>query len=124
MRIEHPRDVKDLKKMFIERPMQTDLINFDFIINNPHLYCFYDELNNELLGYVFITERNKRLFLNGVSKSRQMPNVVTAIIAICEAYNKPMYSDTDLKPAILVLRRAGFKRLRNTNIYKRSKKHG
>ncbi len=120
MIIDHPRDIQEIKKLFDERPMQTDVYDFNFIINNPHLYCFYDENTDELLGFIFITEKNKKLFLSGVSKPHIMPNINTAIITICNAYDKPMYSDTDLKHAVLVLRRAGFKQLRHTNIYKRS----
>lgn len=124
MQIDHVRDIDEFKRLFKARPMQTDVYDLFFILNNPHLYCFYEENTGELLGFVFITENNKKLFLSGVS-CEQTPNrmseINTAIITVCNAYNKPMYSDTDLKHAQIVLRRAGFKRLRNTNIFKRSK---
>lgn len=124
MIIDHVRNIEEFKRLFIERPMQTDVYNIDFILNNPHLYCFYRENTDELLGFIFITENKGRLFLSGVS-CKQTPNrmseINTAIITICNAYKQNMYSDTDLKHAQVVLRRAGFRRLRNTNIFKRSK---
>jgi len=124
MIIDHVRNIEEFKRLFAERPMQTDVYNIDFILNNPHLYCFYEETTGELLGFIFITENKGRLFLSGVSCKQthnRMSEINTAIITICNAYNQDMYSDTDLKYAQVVLRRAGFKRLRNTNIFKRSK---
>ena len=124
MIIDYVRNVDELKRMFKTRPMQTDVYDIDFILNNPHLYCFYHEETGELLGFIFITENKGRLFLSGVTIKEtinRMAEINTAIITVCNAYNQAMYSDTDLKHAQYVLRRAGFKRLRRTNIFKRSK---
>lgn len=124
MIIDHVRNLKEFKRMFEMRPMHTDVYNLDFILNNPHLYCFYREDNGELSGFIFITENKGRLFLSGVTNEtipNRMAEINTAIITVCNAYNQDMYSDTDLRHAQLVLRKAGFKRLRHTNIFKRSR---
>lgn len=104
---------------FKERDMKQDVYSLSFIIGNPHTYCFYD--NNELKGYIFIAKHGKRLYLSGAAKPKIMNDVIQAIERVCNAYECTMYSDTDIKPAQLVLRKAGFKRIRNTNKFKRSK---
>lgn len=124
MIIDHVRNLEEFKRMFEIRPMQTDVYNLDFILNNPHLYCFYSEDTGELYGFIFITENKGRLFLSGVTGAKfpyRMAEINTAIITVCNAYNQDMYSDTDLRHAQYVLRKAGFKRLRHTNIFKRSR---
>lgn len=117
--IDHIRDLKEFKTLFNERPMEQDLYSFDFIINNPHLYCFYEE--GKLLGFIFIAKHGKRLFLSGTSVRKNLPYIINGIEQVCGAYDQPMYSDTDKREAAIALRKAGFKRIKNTNYYKRSK---
>lgn len=119
MIIDHIRDIDEFKKLFNERPMNQDVYSLDFIINNPHTYCFYSD--DTLKAYIFIAKHGKRLFLSGASRPKMMNENIAAINAVCSAYDEPMYSDTDIKAARYLLRKAGFKRLKNTNIYKRSK---
>lgn len=119
MIIDHIRDIEEFKKLFDERSMRQDVYSFDFIVNNPHTYCFYTD--NRLRGFIFIAKHGKRLFLSGASRPKMMLENIDAVNTVCNAYNCPIYSDTDIKEAGLVLKKAGFKRLRNTNIYKRSK---
>lgn len=119
MIIDHIRNLDEFKKLFIERPMNQDVYSFDFIVNNPHTYCFYTD--DKLKAFIFIAKHGKRLFLSGASRPKMMEENIAAINAVCGAYDEPIYSDTDIKAARLVLLKAGFKRLRNTNIYKRSK---
>lgn len=124
MIIDHIRDLDEFAELFKNRPMHTDVYSLEFIANNPHLYCFYDEETSELLGFIFLTENKKRLFLSGVSCAvtrNRMTKIKNAILTVCNAYKSDIYSDTDLKHAQYVLRQAGFKRLRKTNIFKRSK---
>ena len=124
MIIDHPRDIEEFKKLYDERPMNDGLYSFKHILNNPNLFCFYDEITAKLKGFIFINaDKEKRLYLSGVSTKKIMADVITAIITICNAFKEDMYSETDKKEAALVLRKAGFKKI-STNKYKRSRNNG
>lgn len=115
MIIDHIRNYDEFKKLYDTRPMHTDLFSYKHIINNPHLYCFYGEKDGLLKGFIFITADEKgNLFLSGVSVPKNMPDNKNAIITVCEAYKQDIYSDTDLKQAVYMLKIAGFKHYKDT----------
>lgn len=121
MIIDHIRNIEEFRKLFLERPMNDGLYSFEFIINNPHLYCFYGEQDDKLKGFIFITRDSEgKLYLSGASVPKNMTDNIDAIIKICDSYNHDMYSETEFKPAELVLRKAGFVKLK-TNLYVRRK---
>lgn len=121
MIIDHIRDLSEFKKLYESRPMNDELYSFEHIINNPYLFCFYDEKKDYLRGFIFINSDNfGNLFLSGVSIPKNLPDNIQAIITICEAFNTDMYSETDKKEAQFVLKKAGFKKI-NTNLFMRAK---
>lgn len=109
MIIDHIRDKNEFKRLYDERPMPSPY-DYDWLINNPHLYCFYDD---KLLGFITVQREGEELTLSGVSIRKNMSNIIKAIITVCEAFNEDMYSYTPLKHAGLVLKKAGFKHLEN-----------
>lgn len=116
MIIDHIRDMEEFKKLYDSRPMPCPY-NFDWLIKNPCLYCFYgqegEKHNNKLMGFITVQKEDGELTLSGVSIRHIMPDVITAIVTVCEAFNEDMYSYTRVKPAILCLLRAGFKHLKD-----------
>lgn len=119
MIIDHIRNLEEFKNLFVHRPMQTDLFSLEHIIKNPHLYCFYGEKDGLLKGFIFLTQdSDKNLYLSGVSVPKNLPDNKDAIIKVCEAYKQDIYSDTDLKHAVYMLKLAGFKHYKG-NIYVR-----
>jgi hypothetical protein len=121
MILDHCRDKKELYDLYIKYPMNDGIFDFDFISNNPHLYCFYDEKEGFLKGYINIYEdEENRLLLSGASIRHNLPENIKAIIKVCEAYNQDMYADTDKKEAEFCLRKAGFKKFKG-NLFKRCK---
>lgn len=121
MIIDKCRDKQELYNLFINRPMNDGIFNFDFIYNNPHLYCFYDEEKGFLRGYINIyRDEEKRLLLSGASIRHNLPDNINAIIKVCEAYNENMYADTDKKEAEFCLKKAGFQKIKN-NLFMRYK---
>lgn len=121
MILDKVRDKDELNKLFENRPMDDGIFDFDFIFNNPHLYCFYDEKEGFLKGYINIyKDENERLFLSGASIRHNLPENINAIIKVCEAYNENMYAETDKKEAAFCLLKAGFKKIED-NLYMRSK---
>lgn len=115
MIIDHCRDKDELERLFIDRPMQTDMFSFDYIINNPNLFCFYGEQDKKLKGFIFISKDYEgKLYLSGVSVRKNMADNKNAIIKVCEAYKQDIYADTDLKHAVYMLKQAGFKHLKDT----------
>ena len=125
MIIDHCRDVEELRKLYEERPMPLQY-DFDWLINNPNLFCFYDEKKEgKFSGFITIQKEEledvgKVLTLSGTSIKGIMPEVVSAINKICEAFNDNIYSFTKLRHAALVLRKAGFEKI-GTNLYMRTK---
>lgn len=121
MIIDHIRDIDEFKKLYDERPMPCPY-DFEWLIKNPCLYCFYDD---KLLGFITIQYENienigRVLTLSGVSIPKNMPNIITAIITVCNAFNEDIYSYTPLKEAGLVLRKAGFEKVQDKT-YRRLK---
>mgnify|MGYP003294289345 CR=1 FL=1 len=121
MIIDHIRDMEEFKKLYDARPMPSPY-DYEWLIKNPCLYCFYDD---KLLGFITIQYEEvenygRVLTLSGVSIPKNMPNIITAIITVCKAFNEDMYSYTPLKEAGLVLRKAGFKKI-SDKTYRRLK---
>lgn len=126
MILDHCRNLEELKKLYESRPMPRSY-SFEFLINNPNLFCFYDELKGFLRGFITVQEENGLLTLSGVSIRKNMPDNIQAIIKVCNMFeDRDMFAFTPLKHAALVLKKAGFKKLDNDNtseIYiRRSKK--
>lgn len=108
MIIDKIRDIKEFIKLYYDRPMPCPY-TLDFLINNPHLYCFYDEEKGFLKGFITIQrEESGELTLSGVSVRKNMPDNVLGIIKICNAFNEDMFAYTPLKHAALLLKKAGF----------------
>ena len=121
MILDRVRDKEEFKKLYKSRPMDDGIFSYKFIVNNPHLYCFYDEKEGFLRGYINVYRDGEgRLMLSGASIRKNMPDNIDAIITVCDAYNENMFSDTDKKEAKLCLLKAGFKKLTN-NLYMRCK---
>ena len=119
MILDHIRDLVEFEKFFNEHPLGAELYTFDFIKDNPNLFCFYDEENGNLDGYIVITaDKNDRLYLSGAARRKNMRENINAIKMVCDAFPCDIYSETDKKPAKLVLLKAGFKKLHN-NLYRR-----
>ena len=113
MIIDRCRDKKELYDLYIKYPMNDGIFDFEFISNNPHLYCFYDEEKGFLRGYINIyRDEEKKLLLSGASVRKNMPENINAIIKVCEAYDENMYADTDKKEAMICLLKAGFKKIK------------
>lgn len=110
MIIDHIRDYDEFKKLYEDRPMPSPY-DYDWLIKNPHLYCFYE--NDKLLGFITIQREGGELTLSGVSIPKNMSNIITAIITVCESFKEDMYSYTPLKHAGLVLKKAGFIHLKD-----------
>ena len=115
MLIDHCRDEKELYELYCLRPMPNQY-DFEFLMQNPNLFCFYDEKLGFLRGFITVQTEDidgeKRLTLSGTSIRGNMPDNIDAIIAVCEAFNEDMYAVTPLRHAELVLRKAGFVKLK------------
>ena len=119
MIIDHCRDEKELYDLYTLRPMPNQY-DFEWLMNNPNLFCFYEENQGYLAGFITIQKEGKYLTLSGTSIRGIMPDVVKAIITICNAFDDDMYAFTPLRHAALVLRKAGFKHIKG-NKYVRYK---
>jgi len=121
MIIDHIRDMEEFKNLYQVRPMDDGIFSYDWIVKNPHLYCFYDEIRGFLKGFINIYQNEEgKLFLSGVAKPKILPDIITAIITVCNAFNDDMYSETDKREAKITLLKAGFKKI-GDNLFVRYK---
>ena len=119
MIIDHCRDEKELYDLYTLRPMPNQY-DFEWLMRNPNLFCFYEEKQGYLAGFITVQKENGELTLSGTAIRGIMPEIVKAIIIVCDAFNGDMYAYTPLRHAGLVLRKAGFKQVKN-NKYVRYK---
>ena len=112
MIIDKIRNLEEFKKLYDERPMPCQYA-FDWLINNPHLYCFYDEETGDFKGFISIQKEEGELTLSGASVRKNMAGVIEGIIKVCNAYSENIYAYTPLKQAALVLKKAGFKHIKD-----------
>lgn len=125
MIIDRCRDVEELKRLYDSRPMPFQY-EFEFLINNPNLFCFYDEQEGFLRGFITVQyeydEGEKVLTLSGTSVKKNFKDNVDAIEMVCSLFDEDIYSYTPLKEAGLVLRKARFERVDNKGKYIRRRK--
>lgn len=112
MIIDHIRDIEEFKALYDSRPMPVPY-DYDWLIKNPCLYCFYGEEKGDLRGFITVQREDGELTLSGVSVRKNMPDNVDAIVTVCEGFNEDMYSYTKVRPAIICLLKAGFKHLKD-----------
>lgn len=108
MIIDHVRDKDEFIKLYNERPLPFHY-GIDFILNNPFLFCLYDDDNDGALkAYITIHYEGEELTLSGASVRKNMPDNTQFIIKVCNAFKEDIYSYTHKKEAALMLRKAGF----------------
>jgi hypothetical protein len=123
--IDRCRDVEELKRLYDSRPMPFQY-EFEFLINNPNLFCFYDEQEGFLRGFITVQyeydEGERVLTLSGTSIKKNFKDNVDAIEMVCSLFDEDIYSFTPLREAGLVLRKARFERVDNKGKYIRRRK--
>lgn len=118
MIIDHIRDINEFKKLYENRPMPSQY-DFDWLVNNPLLFCFYDDLTGILYGYITVQQEGEELTLSGASIKKNLKNIIDAIDIVCNSINQDIYSYTSLKHAGYVLKKAGFKKIDNDKYIRR-----
>lgn len=121
MRIDRIRDKKQFLDLFNQRPIYNERLTPDFLLNNPHTYCFYQD--DDLLGAIFITEEDNKLWLSGFSKRKKYKEVQQAINIVFNHYKQDMYSRTNEKTAVYTLLQSGFVKI-NIDVYQRRYNNG
>lgn len=123
MIIDHCRNKEEFEKFFYDYPMPKD-IDFLWVIKNPNLFCFYDEVTEELKAYLYFSKnKENKLYLSGASCRKNFLDNIQGIIKVCNAFDCDIYSYTKLKQAGLLLRKAGFKKISDYE-YIRTKNNG
>ena len=109
MIIDHIRDLEEFRAFYNKYKMPYQY-EFDWLVNNPNLFCLYDE-NSVLWGYITVQREEGLLTLSGASKRKNMTVNIQFINMVCDAFDEDMYAFTRVRPAIAVLRKAGFKKV-------------
>lgn len=120
MIIDHIRDIEEFKKLYKNRPMPSQY-ELDWLVNNPNLFCFYDESNGFLRGFITIQYEGNELTLSGTSIRKNFKDNIDAVKKVCETFKEDIYAYTPLKHAELVLKKAGFEKLHNDKYIRRYK---
>lgn len=125
MIIDHIRDLEEFKNLYESRPMPSQY-EFNWLVNNPNLFCFYDELNGKLRGFITVQNEEGELTLSGISIRNNFKDNIEAVKTVCNAFKQDIYSYTPLKEAGLVLKKSGFEKVYtdNNGITKWSFKYG
>lgn len=123
MIIDHCRDIEEFKKLYERRPMPLQYC-FEWLVNNPYLFCFYNEFTGKLEGYITIQQEGNELTLSGASVKKNFQNNIDAVNKICNAFKQDIYAYTKLKHAALVLKKAGFQKVDNNKYIRRYKSNG
>jgi hypothetical protein len=124
MIIDHIRDLEEFKAFYYTYKY-PGLYDFNWIVNNPNLFCLYDE-DSVLWGYISVQREHGVLSLSGASKRKNMQENINFINMVCDAFDEDMYAFTRVRPAIAVLRKASFKKVYDDKYVrlKRGKENG
>ena len=124
MIIDHIRDLEEFRAFYYTYKY-PGLYNFNWIVNNPNLFCLYDE-DSVLWGYISVQREHGVLSLSGASKRKNMQENIRFINMVCDAFDEDMYAFTRVRPAIAVLRKASFKKVYDDKYVKvkRGKENG
>lgn len=114
MIIDHIRDMEEFKKLYESRPMPTQY-EFGWLVNNPNLFCFYDELKGFLRGFITVQVEDGELTLSGTSIRKNFKDNIEAVKTVCNSFKQDIYSYTRLKEASLVLKKSGFEKIYTDN---------
>lgn len=109
MIIDHIRDIEEFREFYYTYKY-PGLYNFNWIVNNPNLFCLYDE-DSVLWGYISVQREHGVLSLSGASKRKNMQENINFINMVCDAFDEDMHAFTRVRPAIAVLRKASFKKV-------------
>jgi hypothetical protein len=122
--IDHIRDLDEFRAFYYTYKY-PGLYDFNWIVNNPNLFCLYDE-DSVLWGYISVQREHGVLSLSGASKRKNMQENINFINMVCDAFDEDMYAFTRVRPAIAVLRKASFKKVYDDKYVrlKRGKENG
>ncbi len=121
MIIDHIRDLDEFVRFYKEYRMPKRY-KLKWLIKNPNLFCVYHEKEGNLLGFITVQRESGYLTLSGASVRKNMLENIRFINMVCEAFNEDMYAFTKVKPAIVVLRKAGFKHVKKDMYVKEKSK--
>jgi hypothetical protein len=124
MIIDHIRNLEEFREFYYTYKY-PGLYDFNWIVNNPNLFCLYDE-DSVLWGYISVQREHGVLSLSGASKRKNMQENIRFINMVCDAFDEDMYAFTRVRPAIAVLRKASFKKVYDDKYVrlKRGKENG
>lgn len=114
MIIDHIRNMEEFKKLYESRPMPSQY-DFEWLVNNPNLFCFYDELKGFLRGFITVQVEDGELTLSGTSIRKNFKDNIEAVKIVCNSFKQDIYSYTRLKEASLVLKKSGFEKIYTDN---------
>ena len=101
-------DLQKCKNLYNEvEQLMNNSCSFYDIVYNSHFYSFYK--NSKLAGCIYVTEENKKLFLNGFSVKKNHKFNIEAVNKVLSFYNCSMYAKTKNRTAQILLVKCGFK---------------
>lgn len=86
-----------------------DDASFNQVIKNTFFYSFYD--NKNLIGCIYIFEKQKKIFMNGFARRGYHNFNVQAVKRIFEWFDSDIYAESKQKPAIYLLLKCGFQKI-------------
>lgn len=115
-------DFHECEKLYDEfSKYMGNLCSFGEIVSKSHFYSFYEE-DKGLIGCIYISSEDNKLFLSGFSVRKNHKKNIEAVNKILTFYNCPMYAKTKNLSALIVLKKCGFEVIKTNNGMKYLKK--
>ena len=93
--------------------------DFIDVITNTYFYAFYSE--NELIGCIYLYNKDNKLFLNGFASRGHHELNMEAMKMVEDWFSCDIYAETTNKLSSMCLHRLGYKKI-DTNLYVKEKK--
>ena len=121
MIIDHCRDEEEFFNLYNSIDNSNLPNPKDILELQDYCFCFYED-TGKLLGVIYLEGKDEKTYLSGFSVRKNYKNILTAINSVCNYFSEDdIYSETPHKHAKLMLKKCGFKQIKDNLFIKRSR---
>ena len=121
MIIDHCRDEQEFYSLYNSIDNSNLPYPKDILALKDYCFCFYSD-EGKLLGVIYLEGKDDKTYLSGFSIRKNYKNILTAINSVCNYFSDDdIYSETPHLHAKIMLKKCGFKQIKENLFIKRSK---